>query len=1165
MSIKISGKEANIHWLSDKHNNGSLVTGQGILYLTADNHKFGQATSDAYKGLTPDEVFEKRYSGKKDRLLRDWIAQDIIVFNNVSGERMDDRVRKNIFKYHSLGLIPFSANVGRKQKKNTNREALIDYCPKRDLPTLLKIIKQTLGIETYFDTRNPIKWRHLQDEDVKNLCRILTTEMVALYAAYTGRGKTIIAIETVSRIIDKGGVVLVTTPQTSTADSFKENIEKYHFGPNRARKITYMDSDEFSKHSVDDIRRRADVGELIFIVLTVQNVRWTKDRKMREKYYSLSGKIDFWIRDERHEQYEGLVTKQILRPIEAKYILDLTATPYNVYDQYKDSQVYVRSLLWAIYNRNVTNVPKMYIESFFTPFTKVSPKIVDLYSKEEGFDPRKLFVRKNKNFVMGSEIIEIFKLMYSSKLSKNKNPFSVVNDTDLSEVSKQVFLTALPEGQSGDGAAEYIPALAKMLNAVDELGIFFISSYDVETNAKKENLTISNYIENLKKNKKSRICILTCGKFLTGADIPCIGHILLFVKVNSVTLFSQIMGRAARVYPDKEAVKIYSFAPGTEIALTFGQMAKLSSNLDPSFTEKQLLDCIPLTEYGDGGLRRIDAAEILEITEEHCKSLSKDKLPSVALEDVLIKHKDLSAWENLNIKKFKNSNIKIVLNDKNGAKVRDVVKLSSGRVKKEEMTNIENIAATLQAIMVEAKWVCYSTNNYDYSKVLANPVLRKMFSDEIIDAAIHTIEKSDALKSLIKYNFEKKKLAYKNSTDEESVYDDVFLNNVYKRSLGLVYLPFSEAKKIVNKLPAHLNRKGVNILVWNALSGTFAILLKKKFPKANIVCAEYFDYFKNHLKRSGFATPEVNKNFVIDNSSNCDIFKSKDYKNMKFDVIVGNPPYQMKRGDSDATIAIWDRFVLESFQLLKSGGYLAMIHPSGWRNASGRFTETRDLLLSRHMEYLEIHSERDGVDLFGVSTRYDWYVLKNIETSSNITTVKFEDNNVENVNLNELPFVPNHSYNRIKNLIATSEEEPIEILHSYSAYFTRGKAQQSKNHVQWTQSNTNKYPVIYHVNKDESLSIAWSSDNTKGHYGVPKLVWIPNAQGTGYYLDLKGKYALSNFAMGIVDTPSNLKKIYKVFHSQEFRKLMSATFITFGGIDKRTLSTFRKDFWKDFL
>ena len=56
-------------------------------------------------------------------------------------------------------------------------------------------------------------------------------------------------------------------------------------------------------------------------------------------------------------------------------------------------------------------------------------------------------------------------------------------------------------------------------------------------------------------------------------------------------------------------------------------------------------------------------------------------------------------------------------------------------------------------------------------------------------------------------------------------------------------------------------------------------------------------------------------------------FISYDWGDMKFDVILGNPPYQApKRGD----YSYWARFVHKSNLMLKPQGWNAMIIPCGW-------------------------------------------------------------------------------------------------------------------------------------------------------------------------------------------------------------------------------------------
>jgi hypothetical protein len=129
------------------------------------------------------------------------------------------------------------------------------------------------------------------------------------------------------------------------------------------------------------------------------------------------------------------------------------------------------------------------------------------------------------------------------------------------------------------------------------------------------------------------------------------------------------------------------------------------------------------------------------------------------------------------------------------------------------------------------------------------------------------------------------------------------------------------AKELVDKLPKNkYNKETTNILVFNALSGTIPLMLQKKFPKAKIVCAEYFDYFKDHLNRLGFDTVEV--------TSDNNIINLKIESDMKFDVILGNPPYQSEKGTG--TQPLWPLFVSKAFELLSENGHLAMITPNKW-------------------------------------------------------------------------------------------------------------------------------------------------------------------------------------------------------------------------------------------
>jgi len=294
-------------------------------------------------------------------------------------------------------------------------------------------------------------------------------------------------------------------------------------------------------------------------------------------------------------------------------------------------------------------------------------------------------------------------------------------------------------------------------------------------------------------------------------------------------------------------------------------------------------------------------------------------------------------------------------------------------------------------------------------------------------------------------------------------------------------------------------------------------------------------------------------NFYVDTGQNFDMFK-----HMKFDVIIGNPPYQMQVGP-DKTEPIWDEFVFKSLELLKKDGYLCMIHPSGWRNVDGRFLLVKDVLLAKQLEYLEIHNEKDGMQTFGAKTRYDWYILKNTERTKNYKThIRFEDGSEQPLDLTEMSFIPNHSYDKLVKLIAKPGEQKVEMI-SNSAYHTQ------RPYINNEKTTEFKYPVIQSVRMDGSKVLRWSSRNDLGHFGIPKFVFCQVRLGSSEtFADIDGSYGLTQFAYGIVDSPKNLINIKKAYESVEFNDLMLAM-ITTGTPPYKHFKLFRKDFWKDFL
>lgn len=309
----------------------------------------------------------------------------------------------------------------------------------------------------------------------------------------------------------------------------------------------------------------------------------------------------------------------------------------------------------------------------------------------------------------------------------------------------------------------------------------------------------------------------------------------------------------------------------------------------------------------------------------------------------------------------------------------------------------------------------------------------------------------------------------------------------------------------------------------------------------------------NHLIRD--YTQKINL-FTIDEFLDDTIIT----KFMKFDVIVGNPPYQKEVGPNK-TEPIWDTIVERCFTYLKTDGVLSLIHPNGWRNITGRFKKIQKLLLSKQIQYLEMHDVNGGMKTFGVSTSYDYYILKN-QPPTEKTHMRFNDGSEGFYDISNMEFIPNSEFEKVYSLIAKDGEETVNVLYSRSDYGT------DKKNTSIEKIDEFIYPCVYSIVGDGEPNFYYSNTKEKGHFEIPKLI-LGNGANPKCFIDYNGEYCMTQFAYGIVDNVKNLEKIKKVLESNEFQKINLATkFVSTAGNPlayPRIISLFRKDFWKEFI
>lgn len=131
---------------------------------------------------------------------------------------------------------------------------------------------------------------------------------------------------------------------------------------------------------------------------------------------------------------------------------------------------------------------------------------------------------------------------------------------------------------------------------------------------------------------------------------------------------------------------------------------------------------------------------------------------------------------------------------------------------------------------------------------------------------------------------------------------------------------------------------------------------------------------------------------------------------LKFDVIVGNPPYQ---DSTDTGYALWNQIVKVCVEkLLNPNGIIAMVHPPsfiGKQSNKSAGKNDYNYFSNLQIEQLHLFDNVQREKFFpGVGTRVCWYIAKNTEPTTNTTIVGYNNDIVYKfqVNLNNAGMLP---------------------------------------------------------------------------------------------------------------------------------------------------------------
>ncbi len=208
---------------------------------------------------------------------------------------------------------------------------------------------------------------------------------------------------------------------------------------------------------------------------------------------------------------------------------------------------------------------------------------------------------------------------------------------------------------------------------------------------------------------------------------------------------------------------------------------------------------------------------------------------------------------------------------------------------------------------------------------------------------------------------------------------------------------------------------------------------------------------------------------------------------MKFDVVIGNPPYQDSSAKSSKKA--WGKFLEKSILICKENGYVAFVTPFSWASPSN---EWFNIFKTHEVPMVDLNGKKYFPDL---GTTISWYYIQNCNPKT--TTKIFSQDEIIEVNMASVDYLPcimNKKTLRILSAILNGE--------ALGVCFDSFCHTQRTKRVSLIKNEKYCYPVKHTV-----ATIAWSTEkhpNTK----IKKVIFpISSAMKAEY--DENGEFGCS--------------------------------------------------------
>ena len=351
-------------------------------------------------------------------------------------------------------------------------------------------------------------------------------------------------------------------------------------------------------------------------------------------------------------------------------------------------------------------------------------------------------------------------------------------------------------------------------------------------------------------------------------------------------------------------------------------------------------------------------------------------------------------------------------------------------------------------------------------------------------------------------------------------------------SKGEVFTPIGLVCKILDKIPDEVWRNPNATFLDPCLGkGTFLLEIVRRLvyiygyteddAKSRVYGYDIRVKYVNHIIRRGLKNVQ-HKDFLNE------IIK------MKFDVILGNPPYQINSKKSNKRAEkLWTKFIGKSNDLLKEGGILSFVTPTSWLSGSKNISKgsygVMDLFLENNLTYIEKGFKFENVS---IDTHY-WIMKKN---SNYTTTIVFDSNTneIKNINLRN-GFFPSDLNNEKTSIIE-------KIFNMDSFDWIPATSMYTKWRKDATNEQTNVNTILTYVKGGnyENTQFAYFSKECKPELNSVKKVIIPlsGAEKFSPFIDINGiPFCCDSYVIPL-NNNSTFESVSSIFYSKLYKFLV---------------------------